>query len=88
MSKGKLTQIIQNTWKKEGSTFGYVFTLDGGIVSWQSQLYDFVTQSIIEASYVAIFEACKEVIWLDQIVTYLGIAQKMLVLNCDSQSAI
>ena len=73
---------------KRRSTSGYVFTLAGGAVSWRSRLQDCVTQSTIEAEYVAASEASKESIWLGRLVTDLGIKQELPVLHCDSQSAI
>ncbi|MCO5582362.1 hypothetical protein L7F22_036256 [Adiantum nelumboides] len=38
--------------------------------------------------YVAASEACKEAIWLTRLVGDLGIVREILVLHCDSQSAI
>ncbi|MCO5571155.1 hypothetical protein L7F22_024889 [Adiantum nelumboides] len=73
---------------KRRSTSCYVFTLAGGAVSWQSQLQDCITQSTIEAEYVAANEACKEAIWLGRLVADLGIKVEMLELYCDSHSAI
>ncbi|MCO5557951.1 hypothetical protein L7F22_011525 [Adiantum nelumboides] len=73
---------------KRRSTSSYVFTLAGGAVSWQSRLQDCITQSTIEAEYVATNEACKEAIWLGRLVADLGIKVEMPELHCDSQSAI
>ncbi|MCO5575630.1 hypothetical protein L7F22_029432 [Adiantum nelumboides] len=58
------------------STSGYVFTMAGGAVSWRSWLQTRVTQSTIEAEYVAISEACKEAIWLDRVVIDLGFKEE------------
>ncbi|MCO5567226.1 hypothetical protein L7F22_020915 [Adiantum nelumboides] len=70
------------------STSGYVFTMAGGAISWRSRLQTCVTQSTTEAEYVAASEACKEAIWLGQLVTDLGIKEETPMLHCDSQSAI
>ncbi|MCO5602523.1 hypothetical protein L7F22_056656 [Adiantum nelumboides] len=70
------------------STLGYAFTMAGGAVSWRSRLQTCVTQSTTEVEYVAASEACKEAIWLGQLVTNLGIKEKMPMLHYDSQSAI
>ncbi|MCO5579070.1 hypothetical protein L7F22_032922 [Adiantum nelumboides] len=73
---------------KRRSTSGYVFTLAGGAISWQSRLQDCITQSITKAEYVAVNETCKEAIWLGRLVADLGIKVDMPELYCDSQSAI
>ncbi|MCO5602098.1 hypothetical protein L7F22_056226 [Adiantum nelumboides] len=73
---------------KRRSTSGYVFTLAGGAIPWQSQLQDCITQSTTEAEYVAANEACKEAIWLGRLVVDLGIKVEMPDLYCDTQSAI
>ncbi|MCO5558896.1 hypothetical protein L7F22_012486 [Adiantum nelumboides] len=73
---------------KRISTSGYVFTLVGGAISWQSRLQDCIMHSTTEAEYVVANEACKEAIWLDRLVADLGIKVDMPKLYCDSQSAI
>ncbi|MCO5549355.1 hypothetical protein L7F22_002825 [Adiantum nelumboides] len=55
---------------------------------WRYRLQTCVTQSTIEAEYVAASEACKEAIWLGWLVTDLGIKEETPMLHCDSQSAI
>ena len=54
----------------------------------QQVLQDCTSISTTEAEYVAMSEACKEAIWLARLVGELGLRQMMLVLHCDSQSAI
>ncbi|MCO5574434.1 hypothetical protein L7F22_028219 [Adiantum nelumboides] len=73
---------------KRRSASGYVFTLARGAISWQSRLQDCITQSTMEAEYVAANEACKEAIWLGRLVADLGIKVEMPDLYCNSQSAI
>uniref|UniRef100_A0A3Q7HZN8 Reverse transcriptase Ty1/copia-type domain-containing protein n=1 Tax=Solanum lycopersicum TaxID=4081 RepID=A0A3Q7HZN8_SOLLC len=46
------------------STFGYIYTIGGTVVSWMSSLQKCVSLSSTEAEYVAIAEAGKEMIWL------------------------
>lgn len=46
------------------STIEYMFTLDGGSISWKFTLQECVAQSTTEAKYVVATEATKEVIWL------------------------
>ncbi|KAH9678657.1 hypothetical protein KPL71_025802 [Citrus sinensis] len=46
------------------STFGYVFTLGSGAISWMSVKQSCITDSTTKAEYVATSEAAKEAIWL------------------------
>ena len=42
------------------STSGYMFTYDGGTISWRSKLQDCTTLSTMEAEYIDTSEATKE----------------------------
>ncbi|CAM6108199.1 unnamed protein product [Calypogeia fissa] len=46
------------------STSGYLFKLAGGVISWKSQKQPVIATSSIEAEYVAYSIACKEAMWL------------------------
>lgn len=46
------------------SNFGFVFTLDGGAISWRSVVWSCIAYSIMEFEYFATFEAINEVIFL------------------------
>ncbi|KAJ9566838.1 hypothetical protein OSB04_002804 [Centaurea solstitialis] len=46
------------------SQSGYVFTLNGGAISWKSSKQDTITDSTTEAEYIAASDAAKEVVWL------------------------
>ena len=46
------------------STTGYVYTLGGTMISWVLKLQKIVALSTIEAEYVVVIEASKEMIWL------------------------
>ena len=70
------------------STTGYVFTLGGGCISWRSTLQKCVAQSTTEAEYVAAAEAAKEAIWMDRLVTEIGLTHDTVNVHCDSQSAL
>jgi hypothetical protein len=70
------------------STTGYVFTLGGGCISWRSTLQKCIAQSTTEAEYVAAAESSKEAIWLDRLVTEMGLTHDIVDLHCDSQSAL
>ena len=58
------------------STIGYIFTVRTTTVSWMSQIQNIVTLSTIEAEYVAVTEASKEMIWLQGLLTELGFKQE------------
>ncbi|KAE8686024.1 cytochrome P450 71A9-like [Hibiscus syriacus] len=49
------------------STTGYVYTLGGTAVSWVSQLQKIVALSTTEAEYVAVTEASKEMVTMEEI---------------------
>ena len=70
------------------STSGYLFTFAGGAVSWQSKLQKCVALSTIEAEYIAVTEAGKEIVWIKTFFKELGMQQDEYVVYCDSQSAI
>ena len=70
------------------STSSYLITFAGGVVAWQSRLQKCVALSTIEAEFIAIIEACKELLWLKKFLQELGLKQERYVLHCDSQSAI
>ncbi|CAH9143473.1 unnamed protein product [Cuscuta epithymum] len=70
------------------STTRYVFTFGGTAVSWLSQLQKIVALSTTEAEYVAITEASKEMVWLQNLLGELGKEYKNSILYSNSQSAI
>ncbi|CAJ2648559.1 unnamed protein product [Trifolium pratense] len=70
------------------STTGYIFTLGGTAVSWKSKLQHSVALSTTEAEYIAISEAAKEMIWLQNFLKELGKEQDDAPLFSDSQSAL
>ena len=57
------------------STSGYLMTFSGGAVSWQSRLQKCVALSTTEAEYIAIAEACKELLWMKRFMQELGFKQ-------------
>ena len=54
------------------STSGYIYTIGGTAVSWMSRLQKSISLSSTEAEYVAIAEAGKEMIWLEDYLKELG----------------
>ena len=57
-------------------------------MSWVLRLQNVVALSMTEAEYVAVTEACKELIWLNEFLIELGKEQVTLSLHSDSQSVI
>jgi hypothetical protein len=73
------------------SQSGFVFTLNGGAVSWKSSKQDTVTYSTMEAEYIAASEATKEGVWMRKFLIELGVfpnASSPLNLYCDNNGAI
>ena len=65
------------------STTGYVFTFSQTLMSWCCTSQAIVALSMIEANYIALTEAVKEVIWLQGLMDDLGIEQDFLKVNCE-----
>ena len=57
-------------------------------MSWQSKLQKCVALSTTEVEYIAVTEACKEVLWMTKFLEELGQEQETLRLFCDSQSVV
>ncbi|KAM1196330.1 hypothetical protein ACFX2J_022715 [Malus domestica] len=75
----------------KSSNSGYVFTLNGGAVSWKSKKQDVITDSTTEAEYVAAAEAGKEAYWMKKFITELGVVPTItspVTLYCDNSGAI
>ena len=61
-----------------------MFTLLGGVISWQSKLQKYVALSTTEVEYIATTEVGKEMIWLKSFLQDVGLHQKEYVVYCDS----
>jgi hypothetical protein len=70
------------------SLTGYVFTVGSCAVSWKDVLQPVVALSTTEPEYMAIAEACKELIWLKGLYAKLCGVDSCINLFSDSQSAI
>ena len=70
------------------STTGYVFTAQGGCISWKSTLQKVVALSSTEAEYMAATEAIKEAIWIKGLTQELGMNSENINVFCDNQSAL
>ncbi|KAH9770122.1 Integrase catalytic domain-containing protein [Citrus sinensis] len=70
------------------SQTGYMFMLNGCLISWKASLQHVVALSTTEAEYTAASAAVKEALWLKGLISELGISQKVVDIHCDSSSAI
>ena len=55
------------------SQSGYVFTINGGVVSWKSSKQETMADSMTEAKYFAASEAAKEGVWIRKFLIELGV---------------
>ena len=73
------------------STFGYIFLLAGGAISWKSAKQSVIAASTMEAEFVACFEATIQGLWLRNFISRLGVVDsisKPLKIYCDNSTAI
>jgi hypothetical protein len=73
------------------SQSGFVFTINGGAVSWKSSKHESVTDSTTEAEYIAASESVKECVWIRKFLIELGVfpnASSPLNLYRDNNGAI
>jgi hypothetical protein len=78
--------VSQHHWH---SISGYVFTIDGGAVSWSSNKQPIVVLSTTEAEYIAATHVTKEALWIRMFLAEIAqpLAQPV-TLYCDNQSVI
>ncbi|KAM1818334.1 hypothetical protein ACFX11_000139 [Malus domestica] len=82
---------FQSDVDDRSSNSGYVFTLNGGAVSWKSKKQSLIADSTTEAEYVATAEAGKEAFWMMKFITELGVVPTItspVTLYCDNNRAI
>ncbi|PKI48110.1 hypothetical protein CRG98_031472 [Punica granatum] len=73
------------------SISGYIFTCNGGVVSYKSSKQETTADSITDAEYIVASDAAKEVIWIRKFVTELGVDPSIsspVELYCDNTGAI
>lgn len=70
---------------------GFIFTLNGGAVSWCSVKQSTIADSTTETEYLAVYKAAKEAIWIRKFVSELGVVPSIsepIELHCDNTGAI
>jgi hypothetical protein len=70
------------------STTGYVFILNGGVISWSSRLQATVAVSTAESEYMSAAAAVKEALWLRKLLSDFGKATPTVKIYGDNQAAI
>ncbi|KAJ9536512.1 hypothetical protein OSB04_un000306 [Centaurea solstitialis] len=73
------------------SQSGYVFTLNGGAISWKSSKQDTIADSTTEAEYIVASDAAKEAVWLKNFLSDLRVVTSIsrpIDIFCDNSGAI
>lgn len=58
------------------SVTGYVFQLNNATICWTSRKQAAISLSSMEAEYIALSEACKELVWLRRLLAEMGVHQE------------
>ena len=72
-------------------TFGYIFIMAGGAVSWRSVKQTLIVTSNMEAKFVSCFEATSQGVWLKSFIYRLRVMDsisKSLRIFCDNSAAV
>lgn len=77
-----------NDLDERRSCTGYVFTLQGGSISWNCKRQPTVALSSTEAEYMALSSAIQEAMWLKQFQHEFWDSSKAITIFCDNKSAI
>ena len=70
------------------STTGYVFTLNGGAITWSSKRQPTVAASTVEAEYMSAASATKEALWLRKLLADFKVASGPIEIKSDNQGAL
>lgn len=93
-SKGPLSLIVftdsshGDCLDTRHSSMGYCFSLGSGVITWASRCQKTVAISTLEAEYLAVSEACRELLWINQLFRELNIPFSNLpILLCNNDGA-
>ena len=73
------------------STFGYLFLLADGAISWKSGKQSVIATSTMEAEFIACFEAIVQSLWLRNFInglSIIGTIAKQMRIYCDNAAAV
>ena len=71
------------------STYGHVFVLNGGPISWESRKSTIVADSTTVAELQAAYEASKQAIWIKDLMKELMTSsEKPIIIYCDNEAAV
>ena len=73
------------------STFGYLFLLGEGAISWKSAKQSVIASSTMEAEFVTCYETTIHALWLRNFILGLGVVDtitKSLKIYCDNSAAV
>ncbi|KAJ9544958.1 LOW QUALITY PROTEIN: hypothetical protein OSB04_024665 [Centaurea solstitialis] len=83
--------ILKYLRRTKEMTSGYVFTLNGGAISWKSSKQDTIADSTTEADYIAASDAAKEAVWLRNFLSDLRVVASIsrpIDVFCDNSGAV
>ena len=89
--KGYTNSSFQSDLDDSKSTSGFMFTLNGGAISWKSSKQTTNANSTTEVEYISASDAAKEAVWLKKFITDLGVVPLILdsiPVLCDHNGAI
>ena len=69
----------------------YLFTLNGGAVSWKSSKQSTTSDSTTKVEYITASEAAKEAVWIKKFITELEVLSEIkndITMYCDNTGAI
>jgi len=71
------------------STSGYCFSMGSAMISWSSRKQGSIAQSTAEAKYIAASDACKEAVWLRELLSDIFEGKlDSTIIHCDNPSCI
>ena len=76
--EGYIDSSFQSDIDDSKSMSGYIFTLNGGAVSWKSSKQETTADSTTEAEYIAASDAAKEVVWIRNFIQALDVIPSII----------
>ena len=76
--KGYTNSSFQSNPDDSKSTYGFMFTLKGGAISWKSSKQTTTVDSMTKVEYIAVSDGVKEAVWLKKFITDYGVIPSIL----------